>query len=142
MLQDTDMFDKLEGWLTMGDVLPTVDWHESVSPDERYEVNVLWRFRNARVGEAQFFIEPILNSDEYRIYWVNLRFIEEWQNKGLYADIVGQLPAGMLPYGVVEVYATPWDKEAERRLAAEGFEWRGTEFVLDFRKVVLSPSDD
>jgi hypothetical protein len=131
MLQDTDFFEKLEAWLTLGDVLPGVDWSESPSPDERYNVLVEWRFRGRVVGNAQFVIEPVFDSDHYRLFWIGLRFIEEWQQKGLYTEIVKSLSNPLPSYNVVEVVAAPWDKEAERRLASQGFEWRDNRFVLD-----------
>lgn len=136
MLQDTDFFTKLEQWSTLGDVLPEVVWVESASPDERYEVAILWRFRGQAVGKASFVIEPILGSDDFRLFWIDLQFASDWQGKGLFTTIVETYATHMLSYGVVETVATPMDHEAERRLATQGFEWRGPQFVLDFLKVV------
>jgi hypothetical protein len=130
---DLELFDKLPEWLTIGDVLAYVEWSESPTPDERYDVKVEWKFRGEPVGEASIIIEPIFETDEFRFFWRGLRFIDEWQKKGLYSEIVKQLPPKALKYGIVETVAAPWDKEAERRLASQGFEWRGFEFVLDFR---------
>jgi hypothetical protein len=135
MLQDTDFFTNLETPLTIGDVLPTVVWSESVSPDERYLVTIVWRFRGDKVGEGTFVIEPILDSEQFRVYWVHLGFIEDWQAKGLYSTIVEQLSPYLYSHGIVEVWATPWNKEAEGVLASRGFAWRGPEFVL-----ILGPS--
>lgn len=137
MLQDTDFFTRLEEWCTLGDVLPKVAWFESVSPDERYEVLIEWRFRGKSVGTGQFIIEPIIEQPgKFRLYWISLQFVEEWQAKGLYTTIVNVFASNMMRYGVIEVVATPTDKIAEQRLAAGGFEWRGHSFVLDFQKVV------
>lgn len=132
MLKDTDFFDKLEQWVTIGDVLPTVTWQEAVGPDERYEVHIVWKFRDKQVGIADIIIEPLLD-DTFRFYWVYLSFADEWQNKGLYSTLIEQLPPNLLKYGIVEIVATPQDKEAERRLASKGFQWRGPLFVLDHR---------
>jgi hypothetical protein len=136
MLQDTDFFTQLERWSTLGDVLPSVHWVESVSPDERYEIAIEWKFRSKTVGTAYFIIEPIIEDPgHFRLYWVSLQFTEDWQAKGLYTTIVNSFSPNMLRYGVIECVATPTDKIAEARLAAGGFEWRGQSFVLDFQKV-------
>lgn len=136
MLQDTDLFDKLPELSNVGgDVHATVQWTESVSPDERYEITLIWRFRGKIVGDGWYVIEPIVNSDKFRLYWVNLRFIEEWQDKGLYTTLVKNLRT--LPaYGINTIAATPADKDAEARLASQGFRWIGHEFVLDLTEPV------
>ncbi len=133
MLQDTDLFTQLEKWLTIGDVLPTVKWEEAPSPDERYTVGVTWKFRSERVGEATFIIEPVFGTDDFRLFWLHLAFKDDWQNKGLYSTIVEQMSKPLLRYGIIETVANPTDKEAERRLASQGFAWVGNAFTLDHR---------
>lgn len=131
MLQDTDLFDKLPELSNVGgDVHATVEWTESVSPDERYEVLVSWRFRGELVGAAKYVIEPVFGTEAFKLYWVHLEFKEEWQDKGLYSTLVKNYR--LLPtYGINTIVASPSNKEAERRLASAGFGWVGPEFVLD-----------
>lgn len=134
MLQDTDLFERLADLSNVGgDVSCSVEWAESPSPDERYDVNLTWAYRHKTVGTGHYIIEPKFNSDEFRLFWVHLEFIEDWQDKGLYTTLVKSY-AALPAYGITEVVATPWDKEAERRLSSEGFAWVGHEFVLDLRK--------
>lgn len=137
MLQDTDLFDKLLELSNVGgDVHAELTWSESVSPDERYDVSILWRYRSDTVGLANYVIEPVLNTDgEYRLYWIALQFNDDWQDKGLYTTLVNQYR--VLPqYGIKTIAATPWTKEAETRLASQGFEWVDHEFILDLTKAV------
>lgn len=133
MLQDTDFFKRFEALSTLGDVHAQVEWEESPSPDERYQVIITWRFRSKRVGEASIVIEPVLGTDEFRLFWVWLSWEEDWRDKGLYSELlksyVGELPT----YGVTSIVASPRDKQAETILASQGFEWVGHEFVADLR---------
>lgn len=118
-----------------GDVHASLTWSESVSPDERYDVLIEWRFRGDLVGSGHYVIEPVLNTDDYRLYWIALSFIDDWQDKGLYTTLVGRYRM-LAQYGIKTISATPLDKEAERRLASQGFEWVEHEFVLDLTKPV------
>lgn len=132
MLQDTDFFEKLEVKSSLGDVLAHVEWSESVSPDERYDVHIDWRFRGKLVGNGNYVIEPVVGTDKFRLYWIALQFAPEWQAKGLYTELV-KLYANFMPiYDIAGVAATPWDKDAERRLASQGFAWDGHDFYLAF----------
>jgi hypothetical protein len=132
MLQDTDFFDKLAQWSTLGDVHAHVEWAESPSPDERYDVTVTWRYRSSKVGEGRYVIEPVVGTDEYRLFWTSLAFIDEWQAKGLYTELVKLYASYMPAYHIAGVATVPWDKEAERRLASQGFEWVDHDFYLAF----------
>ena len=133
---DHDLFKHLEEWSSLGDVLATVTWEELPSPDERYSVTLEWRFRSEHVGNGHFIIHPVeLDEKHMRLYWDGLVFTDEWQGKGIYSNLVKQYAPRMLPYGVIGVVTTPWNAEAESRLASQGFEWVGHEFVLDFAKV-------
>lgn len=135
MLQDTDFFDKLAKFSEVGaDVLCVVEHQESVSPDERYDVNLTWKFRGSVMGRSKYIIEPI--GDEYQLFWLHLEFVQEWQNKGLYTTLVKNYSVSLPPYGIVRVVAMPEDKEAESRLASQGFAWVGHEFALDLRKPI------
>jgi hypothetical protein len=132
MLQDTDFFDKLPELSNVGgDVHAEVEWSESPSPDERYQIKMRWTFRGKTVGGASYVIEPILGTDEFRLYWITLEFVDDWQNKGLYKTLVRNYAGVVNEYGITEIIAQPLDMEAERRLASMGFAWRGNFFSLD-----------
>jgi hypothetical protein len=132
MLQDTDFFDKLAQFSTVGEDVPvTIEWEESPSADERYSITMQWRFRKEKVGEAYYVIEPIFGTDELRLFWINLEFIEDWQDKGLYSTLVKNYKADLPRYGITEVVTVLGTKESERRLASQGFAWVGDQFVLD-----------
>lgn len=133
---DPAFFDGLNEWSTLGDALATSTWSESVSPDERYDVTITWKYRGHEMGKAELTVEPILDTDKYRLFWKGLTLDPEWQNQGVYTNLVDRFATSMPRFGVVEVIATPWDKEAERRLASRGFKWRGNVFVLDFGQVI------
>lgn len=130
-----DLFKHLEEWTSIGDVLATVTWREIPGPDERYDVDIVWRFRGDKIGTGHYVILPVFGTDEHRLYWDGLVFVPEWQGKDLYTNLVKSYAERMQPYGIVGVVAAPQDTEAERRLASQGFVWDGTEFVLDFSTV-------
>jgi RimJ/RimL family protein N-acetyltransferase len=133
MLLDTDLFDNLAEWVTMGDVHATVNWYETPSQDERYTIRIDWRYQSKIVGYANIIIEPIFGTDEFRLLWEDLRWVEDWQGKGLYTELVQTMFAHMPRYGIVEIVAAPADPQAERILASRGFEWCDYKFALDLR---------
>lgn len=130
---DTALFDNLAEWVTMGDVSATVDWYETPSADERYTIRIDWRYQSKVVGYANIIIEPIFGSDEFRLLWEDLRWVADWQGKGLYTELVQTMFAHMPSYGIMEIVAAPVDPQAERILASRGFAWTDNMFKLDLR---------
>jgi hypothetical protein len=141
MLHDTDFFDKLPEWTTLGgDVAVTVEWEEAAGPDERYDIALTWHYKRQRLGDARFSIEQRFDPDTqqpfYRVFWQHLEFADNFQDKGFYATLMAGVRANLPRYGISEVQAAPLSKEAERRLITQGFEWRGHEFVVDLTRPV------
>lgn len=130
MLQDTDFFKQFPGWSSIGDVHARVEWSESPTPDERYTVFTTWRFRSKIIGSSEIIIEPVLNTDEFRVLWINIEFVSEWRDKGLYSLLVQAYMDNMPAYGVTSFVGAPVDKTAEAIYKATGFEWEGFSFVL------------
>lgn len=132
MLQDSDFFDKLPEWMNIGeDVRIDLRWEESPSPDERYAVSATWQYQGEQIGDAQYVIEPIFGTDEFRLWWVSLRFDEAHQRQGYYTRLMDTFVTHMPVYGITEIVAVPWDKDSEKALASRGFKWRGNVFVAD-----------
>jgi RimJ/RimL family protein N-acetyltransferase len=130
---DTGLFDNFAEWVTMGDVQATVDWHETPSMDERYTIRIDWRYASKIVGYANIIIEPIFGTDEFRLLWEDLRWVEDWQRKGLYTELVQTMLAHLPRYGIMEIVAAPASPDAERILASRGFKWVAHNFTLDLR---------
>lgn len=133
MLKDTDFFTELAKWSTLGDVHAQVEWREEVSPDERYVVEISWRYRSRLVGSSKIGIHPILNTDEFEVFWVNIEFTDEWRDKNLYSELVKAYMDHMPDYGITRFIGAPSDKTAEGIYKATGFEWTGTAFALDLK---------
>lgn len=131
MLQDTDFFEKLPGWLAIGDVHVQIQWEESPGLDERYDVGLTYRFRGKAIGHANLIIAPVVGVDEYMINWGSLEFVEEWQDKGLFSQTLAAWVDNGPRYGVTSIMAGPRDKEVEAIFAASGFEWGPRGFVVD-----------
>lgn len=132
MLQDSDFFERLEGWMNIGeDVRVILKWEESPSPDERYAVNIEWRYQGEQLGLANYVIEPILGTDELRVVWINLNFAERFQRQGFYTTLINACIDNMPRYGVTEIQTAPLNKDAETALASRGFKWRNNVFVAD-----------
>jgi hypothetical protein len=131
MLQDTDFFDKMEEWSSFGDVLATVKWEESPSPDERYRIDVDFRFRGDRIGFADVTLEPIFGIDQFNVVWRNIEFVPEWQNKNLYTQWLAQWIIHGPAYGITRMSGAPVDVKAEAIYMASGFEWTPRGFELD-----------
>lgn len=131
MLQGSPMFDKLDDWLSVSDVQATTTCAATPSPDERYSLDIVWRFRSKQIGHASVIIEPVFGTDEFRFLWVILEWVEDWQNKGLYSELVEALTDKLPAYGVTSFVAAPRDSTAEAILASAGFEWVDNSFKLD-----------
>lgn len=131
MLQDTDFFDKLPEWSSVGDVQASIKWEESPSPDERYTVSVEFRFRSKLAGWAQFVIEPIFGTDAFNVLWLDIEFTEEWRDKRLYSLWLSKWIEIAPRYNIVQFIGPPRNKTAETIYKASGFEWKPTGLTLD-----------
>ena len=137
MLQDTGLFDKFPEWLTFGDLVPTYEWSESPSEDERYTINAAWRFRDEVVGHIQAFIYPTVKNglvgdpDTYTIMWAQFMLREGWQRKSIYTTLLKTLMDELPKYGVTEFAASPLNRTAEGIFRLSGFEWQPKGLTLD-----------
>lgn len=130
---DTELFDNLAEWVSMGDVIAQVNWSTKPAQDERYTIRIDWRYQSKIVGYANITIEPIFGTDEFRLLWEDLQWVEDWQRKGLYTELVERMFVHMPRYGIAEIVAAPADAQAEQVLASRGFKWANHNFTLDLR---------